>query len=235
MFNKLLYFIKYSCFNEINIIIILISYLSYKNNNYIYKKSLFIFLSIFGYIYSGKFFILDNFLFGKRLFLGLILFTTLTDIIENSIYTFSSLLIGFFGITFLMFKKFNHISRIDGLLTFIFSLLFFYIIYIISKKNYKKEVFGQGDVIIIPFLGFYLGHIWLIWTILIASILGSIYGIIKYIIVFFKSLKIKKPKKQLILIPFIPFLYLGLSISHKILYEKDSKSKTIKYIQNNYL
>ena len=71
----------------------------------------------------------------------------------------------------------------------------------------------MGDVILIPFLSFYCGSLWLIWTILISSVLGSIYGILKL-----NYLKLIKKNKKLILIPFIPFLYLGLSISHNILY-----------------
>lgn len=68
-------------------------------------------------------------------------------------------------------------------------------IFYIAGKIIKKDLMGEGDIIILAMIGLYTGWINVFIVLFIASLLGSIIGI---------PLKIKKKIKYL---PFAPFLF----------------------------
>ena len=170
--------------------------------NKFYETLFFLFLYFFFLKITNNFFIFFN--FKKIIFLFLFSIHLISDLIEKSLYNIVSYLFGFFGFIFLFFEK-NFLNFYDCFYTFLVSFFIFYLFHFFTKKIYKKEVFGMGDVIFIPFLGLYFGHKILIYSIFSASLMGSLYGL---------TLKfLSKKKEEQLMLPFIPFIFLGLSFS----------------------
>lgn len=94
------------------------------------------------------------------------------------------------GFLFSLFSKNFSNFLIGGIIGALIPLIF----YIIGKLI-KKELMGEGDIMVLSMIGIYTGWKTVITTLFIASFLGSIIGII---------LKIKSKTKYL---PFAPFLY----------------------------
>ncbi len=130
------------------------------------------------------------------------------NLLKILIFIFISITISFIDIENMIIPDILSIPGI--ILGFLFSLLsqnFFnflfggllgafipFIFYIIGKII-KKELMGEGDIMVLSMVGIYTGWENVIITLFIASFLGSIIGII---------LKIKSKTKYL---PFAPFLY----------------------------
>lgn len=130
------------------------------------------------------------------------------DLLKILIFIFISITISFIDIENMVIPDILSIPGIIiGFLFSLFSKYFFDFlfggiigafipsIFYIMGKLIKKELMGEGDIIVLSMIGIYTGWKNVIITLFIASFLGSIIGII---------LKIKSKTKYL---PFAPFLY----------------------------
>ena len=116
--------------------------------------------------------------------------------------------IGFVGLSFSffnpyftggLFHKFWQCALGAFLGAFLMWLLAF-----VGKKIYKKEAVGDGDIFLMAAIGAMLGMEGVFSSLIIASLIGSVYGII---------LMMLKKAKRFDHIPFGPFLSLGAVIN----------------------
>ncbi len=109
------------------------------------------------------------------------------------------------SVVFFIYSFFNpNLSTLNGILTGIGAFVIFWGIYIFYLKVRKMEGLGQGDIKMVLLLGLFLGVDKFIVTLLIASFLGLIVGIVVIII---------KKKNFQYALPFGTFLSIGGYIS----------------------
>ncbi|MBN2372752.1 prepilin peptidase [bacterium] len=102
------------------------------------------------------------------------------------------------------FLPFMHVGRIDSLIGIFLCGGAFYLVDKISLLVWKREGMGGGDMKLIAMVGAFLGWRGGVVTIFLASLLGSIWGILMIIL---------KKKGRMDTIPFGPFICLGALIS----------------------
>ncbi len=77
-------------------------------------------------------------------------------IYDNTLIFFLLFAIGVQFVSLVFDINFKY-GLVDSLLGASISYCFYFLIHIVSKKIYKEEVFGMGDVLYITVIGFYLG------------------------------------------------------------------------------
>ena len=120
-------------------------------------------------------------------------------IIPNVI-TYPGMILGLL-FSFIPKMPINFISSIIGLIS---CFILFELIAILSRKIWKKEGMGGGDIKLIAMIGAFLGWRRAFFTIFCASLLGSICGM---------SLILTHKKNRNDVIPFGPFLCIGAFIA----------------------
>lgn len=132
---------------------------------------------------TGTLFVLSLYFFGTTiaciyfiLFWSMLLITAVIDYDEGYIYT--NLLLSFLApaviIKFLLFKHNFLESLISGLVGFVI----YYVIYFVSKKIYKKEAFGLGDVQLMCVIGLFLDTKLTILTSFLSFIVALVFIIV---------------------------------------------------------
>jgi|YNPMSStandDraft_1061717.scaffolds.fasta_scaffold02908_4 leader peptidase (prepilin peptidase)/N-methyltransferase len=150
----------------------------------------FIFLSIIFVLalYDLKTFLIDDrfIIFGLFVFILFFLFKTYFNLPQRDF-------------TYLLNYVFNFYGKIEPLISALLLSSLFLLLYIITKG----EGLGFGDVKVVFLIGLFLRAGDALFSILVSSFLGSIYG-------FYLILKNKKFKQP---IPFVPFFFLGIMIT----------------------
>ncbi len=108
------------------------------------------------------------------------------------------------------FSTFNDNYYLESLIGGLFGFGLLYIIAIIGKKVYKQEVMGGGDIKLYGIIGLILGLKMTALSLLFASILGTVFGVLLI------SLKVIKKTNP---IPFGPFIALGSLLAYFYGYE----------------
>ncbi len=144
--------------------------------------------SLFSFSYLKFNFSLNLFKILIFIFISItISFIDIENMLIPDILSIPGIIIGFL---FSLFSE-NFFNFLFGGIIGAFIPSIFYII----GKSIKKELMGEGDIMVLLMIGIYTGWMNVIIILFIASFLGSIIGII---------LKIKSKIKYL---PFAPFLY----------------------------
>lgn len=122
-----------------------------------------------------------------------IFFIDLTEMLIPDTLSISGIII---GLILGVFRGIIRISLIGAVVGAIYVLIVIYA----GKAIYKKDVMGFGDIKLSVMIGAFVGWANFLLTILISSLLGSIYGIIQ----------IKRGKSSMkSIIPYGPFLAIG--------------------------
>lgn len=125
----------------------------------------------------------------------------ITDIFENTILTIIPYLLIIFGQTILLLNyTFTYSIKIIFLVILIFY--FFKTLNYYSRKYLKQDGIGEGDILMFCALVYFFSIITIIFSIILSSFIAVLYAIVYYIFM----------KKKVSRIPYIPFLYLGISL-----------------------
>lgn len=154
-------------------------------------------------------------LYASSIYLGCFLFHCLTDMVEQNLYFFNSLILGATGFLFILLFSRNTISELSlpilitnscslvySFLTMGLVLVFFQLIKLYGKLRGYTEVIGLGDIILLCMLSFWFSGYFLLLTMIIACITGAVYGLI-----YSYSCKVKNI--MALKIGFAPFLFIG--------------------------
>ncbi len=141
------------------------------------------------------------FLLTALFFLILIFVYDLKHYIIPDFANFSLIGISLFYLVFLSFLEKNYSILFYGLLSALFSFIFFFLLFYFTKG----KGMGFGDVKFVIFMGLFLGFPSIIVGLFISFTLGAIIGLALIII------KRKKIKSQ---VPFAPFLIIGTLIAY---------------------
>ncbi len=159
---------------------------------YLIVESITAFVYLYAYIRFGISLELLTFLTFVTLLIP-IFFIDLKEMLIPDTLSISGIIIGF---ALAIFRGRLVISTIGAAVGAIFILIIIYL----GKAVYKRDVMGFGDVKLSAMIGAFVGWANFLLTILISSLLGSIYGIIQ----------IKKGKSSMkSVIPYGPFLAIG--------------------------
>lgn len=159
---------------------------------YLVVESITAFVYLYSYIRFGISLELLTFLTFITLLIP-IFFIDLKDLLIPDSLSFSGIVI---GLILSIFRGRLIISVVGAVVGAIYILIVIYL----GKAIYKKDVMGFGDVKLSAMIGAFVGWANFLLTILISSLLGSIYGIIQ----------IKRGKSSMkSIIPYGPFLAIG--------------------------
>lgn len=108
----------------------------------------------------------------------------------------------------LVVNLFHHMQIKLYLVNFILGaasgMLIIWLIMVIGKMIWKKEVMGSGDIFVMGIIGAYLGIYYILPTLFWGALFGAVYGII---------LILRKKASRSSMIPFGPFLAVGAIVS----------------------
>ncbi len=158
---------------------------------------------------TGIIFLLSYLIFGAGAisiyYISLLSFVLIVGIIDLQHKVIYDTIL-FLHFVFAIFMQVIFIGEIiSSLMGSVIAYTCYYVIYYFSKKIYKEECFGLGDVLYITVVGFYLGNDYIFYI-----IFGPFYVALAYFIIaklFFKSkLNLKSE------IPFGPFISLTVFI-----------------------
>ncbi len=169
---------------------------------------------LFFEIVTGLLFVFSYYMFGfNGEFFVSILFVSLFVIISVSDLEYMLIedkVIGFFLIVFVLlrifipippeFSTFGFNSYVESIIGGVFGFGLLFLIGYIGQKVYKQEVMGGGDIKLYGIIGLILGLKLTFFSLIFASLLGTIIG---YVLIGLKIIKKDKP------IPFGPFIGLG--------------------------
>lgn len=159
---------------------------------YLVVESIIAFVYLYSYIRFGISLELLTFLTFVTLLIP-IFFIDLKDLLIPDSLSISGIVI---GLILSIFRGRLIISVVGAVVGAIYILIVIYL----GKAIYKKDVMGFGDVKLSAMIGAFVGWANFLLTILISSLLGSIYGIIQ----------IKRGKSSMkSIIPYGPFLAIG--------------------------
>ncbi len=159
---------------------------------YLVVESITAFVYLYSYIRFGISLELLTFLTFITLIIP-IFFIDLKDLLIPDSLSISGIVI---GLILSIFRGRLIISVVGAVVGAIYILIVIYL----GKAIYKKDVMGFGDVKLSAMIGAFVGWANFLLTILISSLLGSIYGIIQ----------IKRGKSSMkSIIPYGPFLAIG--------------------------
>lgn len=122
------------------------------------------------------------------------------EMLDISLIILGVLSIGTFFFNIFYLKE----NYLNYLLAGIIGFVVFGLIKIVSKVLFKKDALGGGDVILIGFAGLFLGLFNLLFAILVGTFVGCVIEL---------TLMALKLKSKDSLIPFGPYLVLGIIIS----------------------
>ena len=159
---------------------------------YLVVESITAFVYLYSYIRFGISLELLTFLTFVTLLIP-IFFIDLKDLLIPDSLSISGIVI---GLILSIFRGRVIISMLGAVVGAIYVLIVIYL----GKAIYKKDVMGFGDVKLSAMIGAFVGWANFLLTVLISSLLGSIYGIIQ----------IKRGKSSMkSIIPYGPFLAIG--------------------------
>jgi len=159
---------------------------------YFIVESITAFIYLFSYIRYSLSLELLTFLIFTTLLIP-IFFIDLKEMLIPDTLSISGIII---GLILGVFRGITIVSSIGAAIGAVYVLVIIYL----GKAIYKRDVMGMGDVKLSAMIGAFVGWANFLLTILISSLLGSIYGIIQ----------IRKGKSSMkSIIPYGPFLAIG--------------------------
>jgi leader peptidase (prepilin peptidase)/N-methyltransferase len=159
---------------------------------YLIVESITAFVYLYSYIRYGLSLELLTFLVFTTLLIP-IFFIDLREMLIPDTLSISGIII---GLILGIFRGITIVSLIGAAVGAVYVLIIIYL----GKSIYKRDVMGMGDVKLSAMIGAFVGWANFLLTILISSLLGSIYGIIQ----------IRKGKSSMkSIIPYGPFLAIG--------------------------
>lgn len=159
---------------------------------YLIVESITAFIYIYSYIRYGLSLELLTFLIFTTSLIP-IFFIDLKEMLIPDTLSISGIII---GLILGVFRGIAVVSLIGAAVGAVYVLIIIYL----GKAIYKRDVMGMGDVKLSAMIGAFVGWANFLLTILISSLLGSIYGIIQ----------IRKGKSSMkSIIPYGPFLAIG--------------------------
>ncbi len=159
---------------------------------YLIVESITAFVYLYSYIHYGLSLELLTFLIFTTLLIP-IFFIDLREMLIPDALSISGIII---GLILGIFRGITIVSLIGAAIGVVYVLIIIYL----GKSIYKRDVMGMGDVKLSAMIGAFVGWANFLLTILISSLLGSIYGIIQ----------IRRGKSSMkSIIPYGPFLAIG--------------------------
>lgn len=163
-----------------------------------------VFCGIFTIICS--FFLYNEFGVGLEfyIYINLLIMLEIISLIDYYTMEIHCAIIYVFSILNAILLLINNNLYIDNIMGALIGYFIYFFIYLISKKAYKKEVFGSGDVILLSSVGFIVG----IKKCVIIAILSFYIAVLFFAIIYIVNKnKIKK------YIPFAPFISISSIIT----------------------
>ena len=167
--------------------------------------------AVFALLYFFKFGFSTDFVF-FFMFTSLLIIISFIDVKDGIIPSFLTLPFILIGFAFsFVFKTIKPLDSFFGIIT---GALFFIFIALIYKAATKKEGMGRGDIKLLATIGAFIGFKGVLFTVVASSLLGSVVGIILFVFINKRQIKISADYirflyKNSVPLPFAPFLSVG--------------------------